>query len=185
LMKIFQGPVRMLARFFPRSPLWPVFALCTLVLFLDLDLAPGQSTKQNKRQSVVIAPVWYTDPPSVQDTLIARGKGKSNDEQVAIDKAVFEARSSLAHTIDQRWERLLRTIQDEGGPDLTWTSEPVTLAAKGVQARQGVDRVCARCVARGISSSCPAAAASEGCTVVRKGPEYECCSRPRRFPSLR
>jgi hypothetical protein len=118
----------MLARFFPRSPLWPVFALCTLVLFLDLDLAPGQSTKQNKRQSVVIAPVWYTDPPSVQDTLIARGKGKSNDEQVAIDKAVFEARSSLAHTIDQRWERLLRTIQDEGGPDLTWTSEPVTLA---------------------------------------------------------
>jgi hypothetical protein len=90
--------------------------------------ASGQSSRQSKRVATVITPEWYNDPPSVPDTLIARGKGKSNDQQIAIDKATSEARSSLAHSIDHRWEVLLRTIQEEGGAPLAWTSEPVTLA---------------------------------------------------------
>ena len=117
----------MLARFFRRSPLWCVIALCTLGMFLDLAQAPGQSSRQSKRTSGAAAPDWYNDPPSVPDTLIARGKGKSNDQQVAIDKAIFEARSSLAHSIDHRWEILLRAIKEEGGPLLAWTQEPVVL----------------------------------------------------------
>jgi hypothetical protein len=118
----------MLARFFCWSPFWFVIALCTLGMFLDLAQAPAQSLRQSKRTSGVGAPDWYNVPPSVPDTLIARGKGKSNDQQVAIDKAIFDARSSLAHSIDHRWEILLRTIQNEGGGTLAWTSEPVTLA---------------------------------------------------------
>jgi hypothetical protein len=117
----------MLARLFPRCSLGPVLALCALVMLLDHAQAPGQSTTQSKRSSGVIAPVWYNDPPSRGDTLIARGKGKSNDQQVAIDKAVMEARSSLARSIDHRWEVLLEEIEKEGGAHLEWTPAPVTL----------------------------------------------------------
>jgi hypothetical protein len=90
--------------------------------------ATGQSAKQSRRTTTVKAPDWYNNPPSLRDTLIARGIGKSNDEQVAVDKATLDARSSLAHAIDRRWEELLRAILQEGGPHLEWTPEPVTLA---------------------------------------------------------
>ena len=85
------------------------------------------STKPAGRTVSVNAPDWYNHPPSVRDTLIARGKGRSHDEQVAVDKAVAEARSALARSIDHRWKELLRAIAKEAGTHREWTPEPVTL----------------------------------------------------------
>jgi hypothetical protein len=85
-------------------------------------------------------PDWYNDPPSAPDTLIARGKGRSRDEQVAIDKAVADARSALARSINHRWQELLGAIEKEGGPHRAWTPEPVTLARSIPMIQKAVKR---------------------------------------------
>jgi hypothetical protein len=102
-------------------------ALCVMSLVMIPLASNGQSTRSGKRSATVNAPEWYNAPPSVRDTLVARGKGRSNDEQVAIDKAVAQARSALAAAIDHRCEELVRAIEREGGAQRSWTREPVTL----------------------------------------------------------
>jgi hypothetical protein len=108
-------------------------AIAGTVLLFPLQIAAGQPPQQSKRPATVTVPSWYLDPPSVNDTLIARGKGKSNDEQVAIDKAITHARGSLARKIDERWRDLLRGIEKESGVHLAWTPGEVVL--KGSTAR--------------------------------------------------
>ena len=110
-----------------RTPRWILVAFCIIGILIAHPRAAGQSRKQGRRPVTVNAPEWYNVRPSLRDTLVARGKGKSNDEQVAIDKAVAEARSTLARVIELRWKELLRAVEEEGGSRLEWKSEPVTL----------------------------------------------------------
>ena len=89
----------------------------------------GQVPGRVKPGASARPPDWYSVPPAPRDTLIARGRGRSHDEQVAVDKAVAEARSALARSIDHRWKELLRSIEREVGVHRKWTPEPVTLAS--------------------------------------------------------
>lgn len=88
---------------------------------------PAASPGQRGGSGAASPPGWYFDPPSLPDTMIARGRGRSHDEHIAIDKALAEARSVLARTIDRRWKRLLKAIEAEGGERRRGGAEPVIL----------------------------------------------------------
>ena len=102
-----------------------------VLLILGPAMTPAQtptaSPGQRGTSASVSPPGWYLDPPVLPDTLTARGRGRSHDGHVAIDKALAEARSALARTLDRRWSRLMKAIEAEGGERRRGGAEPVIL----------------------------------------------------------
>ncbi len=105
---------------------------------LSLGLTPAfcQSPAFTTRTPRVNPPAWYAAPPVIHDTVIARGQGRSNDHQVAVDKAVLEARSALADSIDHAWEGLLWDIEEQTGHGHVSMHEPVTLQGSTVRVQK-------------------------------------------------
>jgi hypothetical protein len=100
----------------------------------------SQSLKRSGPAPARNVPSWYADPPILPDTLVARGQGRSKDEQTAVDKAVAEARSALADSIDHRWRSLLKAIAAEGGAPRSVEHEPVVLKGSIVLRQQVLKR---------------------------------------------
>lgn len=109
-----------------------LLCLCGVaVLWLSAPTA-GHSQIRPKGSISPHAPTWYNAPPVRNDTLIARGKGTSDDQQTAIDEGVAEARSILAMMVDRQWKELLRNIEDETGARSPSLPEPVILEGSRV-----------------------------------------------------
>jgi len=114
------------------SVLSPMSVVVAIAIILGVVQVSGQGGKQGKIPARVKAPEWYDKIPVNDSTLIARGRGDSKDQQVAIDKAVATARSGLAATVDRRWKELMEAIRKEGGIAAVQSEETVTLEGSKV-----------------------------------------------------
>jgi hypothetical protein len=121
-------------------PLWCLIAITCIAIIIVPSHTVAQSSSPGKSAGTTSAPAWYLTPPLVNDTIIARGKARSNDEQVAIDKAVVYARASLAREIDRRWRELLRAIEKESGGHLAWAPGEVVLKGSTVRDQKVINR---------------------------------------------
>ena len=100
----------------------------------------GRSGSPSSRATRVHPPEWFTNIPPDENRIVARGRGESRDEQIAVDKAVAAARSNLADTVDFRWQELVRATRHEV-PDTTGaTGGPVTLTGSTLSSQKTVRR---------------------------------------------
>jgi hypothetical protein len=121
---------------------WQYVVACVgmVVLAGTLHEASAQVARPPARTGGVKAPEWYEKLPGDPANFQARGSGKSKDMQVAIDKAVVEARASIVREIDARWKALLAAIRNEthvGDPGKAGT---VTLSGTSVVRQTAVKR---------------------------------------------
>ena len=117
-----------------------VLTVSGTVIILSSAQVFGQHLKQVNRSQADRAPEWFNTVPPDSGNLIARGKAKSRDRQVAIDKAVAAARLSLAKSVDHRWEELVQAIQKECGSSWERRSEPVTLIGSTLKMQKSTKR---------------------------------------------
>jgi hypothetical protein len=96
----------------------------------------AQASRRPARVAAIKTPEWYDKIPSDSAHLVARGTGKSRDQQVAVDKATAAARASLAKSIELQWSRLMAAIQKESGARRSGPTEPVTLLGSTVTQQQ-------------------------------------------------
>ncbi len=112
----------------PKTPILSlILIVLTIAIIVDVADVFGQTGKPTNRPSRFKAPEWYDRVAAVDSNLVARGRGDSKDQQVAVDKAAATARSGLAATIDRRWKDLLLAIHKEGVAGPEGTEESVTL----------------------------------------------------------
>jgi hypothetical protein len=74
----------------------------------------AQSGKTKKPASTAKPPQWFQVIPQDEQNLLARGRGESKDQQVAVDKAVMAARDSIVFATDDFWNKLVHAIRTEG-----------------------------------------------------------------------
>jgi hypothetical protein len=102
--------------------------------------AVPQPRAQLNRSGRVKAPVWFDKMPVDDSSVVARGRGESKDRQVALDKAVADARSTLAAMVEVRWKDLLTAIRKEGVAPPTVADKSVTLMGSKSTMQKSVKR---------------------------------------------
>jgi hypothetical protein len=117
-----------------------LLAICGLMIGIEDAQVFAQSLKQTNRSGSITAPDWYDKVPPDSANLVARGKARSNDQQVAIDKAVAFARASLAKSIERKWADLLKAIQKESASRWQGKGESVTLIGSVPKMQKTVKR---------------------------------------------
>jgi hypothetical protein len=100
----------------------------------------GQTTQKVGAVDRGTAPEWYMNVPADSGNLLARGTGKSKDEQVAIDKAVVAARSNLMRSVNRKWDSLVRAIEKESGQRSGVKTSSMTLVGSVIQKQSTTKR---------------------------------------------
>jgi hypothetical protein len=130
----------MRVHFFRRLVVMSLFLICSMPIIPSGAQPAAQSSKQSSRSSAVTAPDWYDKVPPDSANLVAKGRARSNDQQVSLDKAVAIARASLAKSVEKKWLVLLQAIQKENGTRWVGEVESVTLVGSVPKMQKTVKR---------------------------------------------
>jgi hypothetical protein len=146
----------MLARASFRLVVPVILAVSGTVIILSSAQVFGQHLKQVNRSQEVRAPEWFNTVPPDSGNLIARGKAKSRDRQVAIEGS-GGLRLSLAKSVDHRWKVGL-AVQKSGASwkEIERLHQWYAEDAEVNKARQA-DGVCSRrrlCLSGVLSNGC-------------------------------
>jgi hypothetical protein len=117
-----------------------LLVVCAVIIVGSGPQAFGQTTRRESSIIPAGAPEWYERVPTDSTGLIARGTGKSKDQQVAIDKAIAGARRTLAIWVNRRWRALVEAIAKESGLHADVNTKSITLIASTVLKQSAVKR---------------------------------------------
>lgn len=90
--------------------------------------AAGQVVKA--RQKPATAPAWYSRLPNDARVLYAKATATSKDKQLAIDKAVHDARVELGRLVQGRVDSIRRSVEREAGLDRDGTERFANIGQK-------------------------------------------------------
>jgi hypothetical protein len=103
-------------RFRRRAAFW----LCILLPGL-LAMVAGTDLRVIAQDKPPAPPSWYSKPKMDPQYLIARASATSKDKQLAIDKALHDARVDLGKNVQARFDSVRRATEREASLDLEGT----------------------------------------------------------------